>query len=259
MSTTGRSPANATSAGPVRVTSYDPSVWTNPTTNSSPPAVRTRTGDTAPSAASKGPLKVVFYTVFASGEPWDRYQGFWTNFTKENPNLEVEMRPAAIDDYKRWITETAVQFKRTAPNQLVSIGHEGWIGSEGMEVYEQIHADPNIDYLTIHIWPKNWAWFANGRMAEEYDKFRGETVRRLECRAACRTLARMAPRRFEMRARVIGERTGIDEPENVRAGHVVFSSRRSRRWRRARKSSVLIVPVVTPSARAMSPTAISSR
>ena len=94
------------------------------------------------------------------------------------------MRPAAIDDYKRWITETAVQFKRTAPNQLVSIGHEGWIGSEGMEVYEQIHADPNIDYLTIHIWPKNWAWFANGRMAEEYDKFRGETIKYINDHAA---------------------------------------------------------------------------
>src|SRR5687767_14589299 len=24
---------------------------------------------------SKGPQKVVFYTVFASGEPWERYQG----------------------------------------------------------------------------------------------------------------------------------------------------------------------------------------
>src|SRR5687767_10182373 len=52
------------------------------------------TGDT-PQAAnlSKGPQKVVFYSVFASGEPWERYQGFWTNFTKENPNLQVELRP----------------------------------------------------------------------------------------------------------------------------------------------------------------------
>jgi ABC-type glycerol-3-phosphate transport system substrate-binding protein len=44
-------------------------------------------------AATKGPQKVVFYAVFASGEPWDRYQAFWTNFTKENPNLQIEMRP----------------------------------------------------------------------------------------------------------------------------------------------------------------------
>jgi multiple sugar transport system substrate-binding protein len=50
------------------------------------------TSEPAPTT-SKGPLKSTFYTVFASGEPWDRYQAFWTNFTKEYPNLQVEMRP----------------------------------------------------------------------------------------------------------------------------------------------------------------------
>ena len=94
------------------------------------------------------------------------------------------MRPAAIGAYKRWIAETALRFKRLAPKQLVSVGHEGWVGTDGIEVYEQIHADPNIDYLTIHIWPKNWAWFANGKMAEEYDKFRGETIKYINDHAA---------------------------------------------------------------------------
>ena len=53
------------------------------------------TGGDAPQSAnvSKGPQKVIFYTVFASGESWERYQGFWTNFVKENPNLQVELRP----------------------------------------------------------------------------------------------------------------------------------------------------------------------
>lgn len=27
-----------------------------------------------------------------------------------------------------------------------------------MELFERIHADPNIDYLVMHIWPKNWGW-----------------------------------------------------------------------------------------------------
>ena len=94
------------------------------------------------------------------------------------------MRPHAIEAYKQWIGETALQFRRIAPNQLLSIGHEGWVGSEGMEVYEQIHADRNVDYLTIHIWPKNWAWFASGKMAEEYAKFRGETVKYINDHAA---------------------------------------------------------------------------
>lgn len=94
------------------------------------------------------------------------------------------MRPAAINDYKKWIAETADQFKRLAPKQLVSIGHEGWIGSEGIEVYEQIHADKNVDYLTIHIWPKNWAWFESGKMAEQYDKAESLTVKYIDDHAA---------------------------------------------------------------------------
>ena len=27
-----------------------------------------------------------------------------------------------------------------------------------MELCKEIHADKNIDYLTIHIWPVNWGW-----------------------------------------------------------------------------------------------------
>ncbi len=106
-----------------------------------------------------------------------RYKDDPTIMAWQIANEPRPMRPSAIEAYKQWIAETARQFKTIAPDQLVSIGHEGWVGSEGMEVYEQIHADPNVDYLTIHIWPKNWAWFANGRMAEEYGKFRGETVK----------------------------------------------------------------------------------
>jgi len=44
-------------------------------------------------------------------------------------------------------------------NHLVTTGTEGRHGCEQkMEVFERIHADPNIDYLVMHIWPKNWGW-----------------------------------------------------------------------------------------------------
>ena len=42
---------------------------------------------------------------------------------------------------------------------MVSIGSEGQWGCEmDMGLFEQIHADKNVDYLTMHIWPKNWSW-----------------------------------------------------------------------------------------------------
>ena len=42
---------------------------------------------------------------------------------------------------------------------MVSIGSEGQWGCENdMSLFEQIHSDKNVDYLTMHIWPKNWGW-----------------------------------------------------------------------------------------------------
>jgi len=45
-------------------------------------------------------------------------------------------------------------------NHLVSTGSEGKNSSnDSMEIFERTHQNPNIDYLTMHIWPKNWNWF----------------------------------------------------------------------------------------------------
>lgn len=95
----------------------------------------------------------------------------------ELANEPRPMRPAANEAYKQWIADSAAAIKRRAPKQLVTIGHEGWIGTQDVKLFEEIHADANVDYLTIHIWPKNWGWFANGKLADEYQKALSETMR----------------------------------------------------------------------------------
>lgn len=87
----------------------------------------------------------------------------------EIANEPRPMRPAANDAYKRFIAATAALIKRRDPRHLVTIGHEGRIGTESLALFRTVHADRNIDYLTIHIWPKNWAWFENGKMAAGFD------------------------------------------------------------------------------------------
>lgn len=86
----------------------------------------------------------------------------------ELANEPRPMRPFAESDYKKWIARSAARIKQKDKKHLVCIGHEGRIGTEGMKLFEEIHVDKNIDYLTIHVWPKNWAWFEKGKFDTEY-------------------------------------------------------------------------------------------
>ena len=75
-----------------------------------------------------------------------------------------EPRPFARDSvtkemFAQWIARAAALIKHLDPNHLVSTGSEGMVGCEAdMALCERIHADANIDYLTLHIWPINWGW-----------------------------------------------------------------------------------------------------
>jgi hypothetical protein len=86
----------------------------------------------------------------------------------ELANEPRPMRPAAAEGYKRWVGEVAALIKSKDRNHLVVLGHEGRMGTEDLKLFEEIHADRNIDYLTIHIWPKNWSWFKGEEIAADF-------------------------------------------------------------------------------------------
>lgn len=61
--------------------------------------------------------------------------------------------------YALWIHDVARQIKQLDANHLLSVGSEGYQGSEGdIQLWELVHAYTDIDYSTIHIWPYNWGW-----------------------------------------------------------------------------------------------------
>lgn len=77
---------------------------------------------------------------------------------------QIGNEPRAFSDenkepFARWMADVAAQIKSLDPNHMVSSGSEGLWGCEmDMNLFEKIHADPNINYLNIHIWPYNWSW-----------------------------------------------------------------------------------------------------
>jgi mannan endo-1,4-beta-mannosidase len=73
------------------------------------------------------------------------------------------------DQFIKWIHESASYIKSLAPNQLVSTGNEGLAGSRNSErIYLDAHRSPDVDYLTFHMWAKNWGWFDATNMEASY-------------------------------------------------------------------------------------------
>lgn len=65
-----------------------------------------------------------------------------------------------VPAFLSWIGETSGFIKELAPRQLVSTGNEGSMGSlRSMEVFRKAHAFDTVDYLTFHMWAKNWGWY----------------------------------------------------------------------------------------------------
>lgn len=74
---------------------------------------------------------------------------------------------ATLKGFKEWVTQAAHILKETDPNHLVSVGSEGIIGcGQNAQLYQQLHIHPDIDYLTLHIWPLNWNWSSRDRLYE---------------------------------------------------------------------------------------------
>ena len=83
--------------------------------------------------------------------------------------------------FATWIAQVAAQIKSLDKNHLVSTGSEGKWGCEGdLSLFEQIHADPNIDYINIHIWPYNWGWVSKDSLQEKMGNAKEETKAYLE-------------------------------------------------------------------------------
>src|SRR4029079_3446785 len=87
------------------------------------------------------------------------------------------MSVKAVPDFLKWMKHVSALVKSLDKNHLLTTGSEGDIASDNdIKVYAAIHADPNIDYMHIPIWPKNWGWFKDTSIAAGFDQVKINTA-----------------------------------------------------------------------------------
>lgn len=90
-------------------------------------------------------------------------------FSWELCNEPRPMEISARNAFFQWAEETASFIKSLDPNHLVTTGSEGDVAfGFDMSAFELLHDSKNIDYLTIHIWPKNWNWFPDTAIGQHF-------------------------------------------------------------------------------------------
>ncbi len=95
----------------------------------------------------------------------------------ELANEPRPMRTEAFDAFKKWVFAAATYIKSIDKNHLVTTGTEGVMGAEGSAVlFTDIHAYKPINYLTIHIWPKNWGWFKDTSIVKDLPQVIAKSV-----------------------------------------------------------------------------------
>ncbi len=88
---------------------------------------------------------------------------------RESPAImswQIANEPRAFSDsnkkaFAEWVLATARLIHSLDGNHLVSTGSEGSHGCEtDIDLWNEIHSNPAIDYANIHIWPYNWSWIS---------------------------------------------------------------------------------------------------
>lgn len=93
----------------------------------------------------------------------------WQLANEPRPGSDAEGRPH-FEAFKNWIHETSKYISELAPNQLVSTGNEGAMGTLGdIDLFVESHKSEYVDYLTFHMWIKNWSWYDATKAEETFE------------------------------------------------------------------------------------------
>jgi mannan endo-1,4-beta-mannosidase len=83
--------------------------------------------------------------------------------------------PADVPVFCDWVDATARFIHDHDPNHLVCTGSEGLHGClEKESVFIDVHKTPAVDYVTVHMWLKNWGWLKEPILGPEFEVAAGK-------------------------------------------------------------------------------------
>lgn len=94
----------------------------------------------------------------------------WQLANEPRPGPDTELTRQNLPAFYRWVDSTARHIHELAPRQLVSTGSEGtWGCLEEDDIFVQAHKTPAIDYVSVHMWLKNWGWLKEPVISPEFE------------------------------------------------------------------------------------------
>jgi mannan endo-1,4-beta-mannosidase len=87
------------------------------------------------------------------------------------PRPGVDEGNHSVPIFAQWVDETARFIHNQDPNHLVCTGSEGIHGClDKTDDFVTSHKSPAIDYVTVHMWLKNWGWLKDPILGPDYEK-----------------------------------------------------------------------------------------
>ncbi len=82
--------------------------------------------------------------------------------------------------YFKWVKKSSNLIRQLDENHLICIGNEGILDNLVGSTYKKTAALKNINYLTVHLWPENWGWYAPENPDESFETTRRKSIAYLE-------------------------------------------------------------------------------
>jgi len=94
----------------------------------------------------------------------------WELANEPRPGADNKFAARDVPIFTDWVDATARYIHDLDPNHLVCTGSEGIHGSlDSADAFITAHKTPAIDYVTVHMWLKNWGWLKEPVLGDEFE------------------------------------------------------------------------------------------